>query len=90
MPRSKWPLAAIVGVILLVWPAHAHAYVDPGVLAVLTQGFYVLIMVGAAFILRPWRYFKSLFGKRQGNAAPADADEPRHAAEDHPPSDSQD
>jgi hypothetical protein len=52
-------------VILLVFsPKIVYAYVDPGFIAMFSQLLYVLFFgVIATFILKPWRYIKSLFTK---------------------------
>ncbi len=60
-------MARIIAYVLLsvvALPGTAHAYVDPGVLGILYQAAYALLVGGmAALILRPWRYLRGLFGR---------------------------
>jgi len=56
--------------VVMLLPAAALAYVDPGILSALYQTAYIAIFaVITAFILRPWSFVKSrfsrLFGKKQ-------------------------
>ena len=51
----------------------AYAYIDPGILAVLYQLGYALVLGAfAAFILRPWAWFKSLFQRKKREDYPED------------------
>ena len=60
--QLRWLIGGFLAVVLI--PRPAHAYVDPGVLGVVYQFLYVVLLGGvAAFILRPWNYLKSRFGK---------------------------
>ena len=74
--RSSRPIAAPVGkrlarpslvglvCLLLLVAVPAHAYIDPGVLGMLYQGLYVLVLGGfATFVLKPWRFLKARFGR---------------------------
>ena len=73
----------IAGAVLgLLVPSTAHAYIDPGILASLYQALYVLIF-GAitAYIVRPWRYVKSLFRKSAETAAEDESPASREAAQ---------
>lgn len=55
---------ALLLLALLTFPGGAQAYVDPGVIAALSQMLYVGIFgVFAALVFRPWNWFKAKFGK---------------------------
>lgn len=52
---------------------NAFAYIDPGILAVLYQLGYALVLGAfAAFILRPWAWFKSLFQRKKREDGPSE------------------
>ena len=51
----------------------AFAYIDPGILAVLYQAGYALVLGAfAAFVLRPWAWLKSLFHRKKREDNPAE------------------
>ena len=53
--------------------SNAFAYIDPGILAVLYQAGYALVLGAfAAFVLRPWTWFKSLFQRKKREENPAE------------------
>lgn len=62
---------ALIGTLL---PDLAWAYVDPGLLASLTQLLWVA-MLGAigAWVIRPWQYMKGLFRSKESAAETSDA-----------------
>jgi hypothetical protein len=70
-------------VLLLVFmPKMAYAYVDPGFLAVFSQLLYVLFFGAiATFILKPWRYIKSLFVKAPPEKPAGEESHPEGKAE---------
>ena len=52
---------------------NAFAYIDPGILAVLYQVGYALVLGAfAAFVLRPWAWLKSLFQRKKPEDNPAE------------------
>ena len=52
-------LAAIV-----FYPSTAHAYIDPGLVAMVVQGLFAAVAgFTALYVIGPWRWFKSLFTK---------------------------
>jgi hypothetical protein len=66
---------AILGVPLAIVPNAAHAYIDPGLLSVVVQGFFALLFgSAAAYLLAPWRRLKALFGIKSPETADPDAD----------------
>ena len=61
LPRPA--IAGLLTVPLLV-PLPAHAYIDPGILGMIYQALYVVVLGGfATFVLKPWRFIKARFGK---------------------------
>lgn len=71
---------AILGVPLATVPNAAHAYIDPGLLSVVVQGFFALLFgSAAAYLLAPWRRLKALFGIKSPEA-PDSADPDTDAA----------
>ena len=72
---------AIVTLVFL--PTSAHAYVDPGLVSMVLQGLFVAVAgFVAVYIVGPWRWLKSLFGKTkpitQGNEAGAETKPSSH------------
>lgn len=56
----------LVFVLMLIVPIDSYAYIDPGIVGALWQGFYVLIFgIISAWVLRPWMFIKSLFHKQE-------------------------
>lgn len=56
----------ILSFFALLFPKVAYAYVDPGILPIVYQALYALIFGAVTmFILRPWGYLKSKFGRRE-------------------------
>ena len=65
---------SVLFLFILVLPAPALAYDDPGILEVLYQAMYVFIFGSlVAWILRPWNYVKGLLGRFRKRATGADA-----------------
>lgn len=53
---------------LVTLPRFAYAYIDPGLISVLVQGFFALIFgSAAAYLLAPWQRIKALFGGKPVN-----------------------
>lgn len=72
--------ALIAFVTLVMLPSTAEAYIDPGMVSMVVQGlFAVFAGLAATFIIAPWRWLKSLFGKIkpvvQKNEPDANADQ---------------
>ena len=60
-------------VIYLGLTGSAFAYVDPGILAVLYQiGYAVVLGIIATFFIRPWAWLKSLFSTKKSEKNPAE------------------
>lgn len=56
----------LVLILILIVPIDSYAYVDPGIVGALWQGFYVLIFgIISAWVIRPWMFIKSLFHKQE-------------------------
>ena len=56
--------------VLAAWPGAALAYVDPGILGALYQLAYAFLFgLVTIWIIRPWRYLKSLFNRQRTNEA---------------------
>ena len=52
----------------------AFAYVDPGILAVLYQLGYALILgIIATLFIRPWAWLKSRFSSKKAEESPAES-----------------
>lgn len=75
-----------LGLPLATMPSFAYAYIDPGLISVLLQGFFALIFGSAAtYLFAPWRRIKALIGGKSpepvnpsgtnGDAADADLEE---------------
>ena len=62
----KHRLFLSIGLIALTFPHVSWAYVDPGLMGMLFQTFYVLVFgVLAAWVIKPWNYMKGLFKKKK-------------------------
>lgn len=75
----------IAGLAILIAsvPRTGYAYIDPGLASSVLQGLLVIVFGGAtAFVLRPWRWFKSVFrrakepGSKESNPANGTTDDP--------------
>jgi len=65
------PLALLV----LLCPAAAEAYVDPGLISVLYQFLYVAVFgTLASLVFKPWRYVRSWFGGKTTGEADVGSD----------------
>lgn len=50
--------------LLVFYPSHAHAYVDPGLVSMVLQGAFAAVAgFVAAYVIGPWQWLKSLFKK---------------------------
>jgi hypothetical protein len=58
--RLRWTLALVA----LTSPAIAFAYVDPGTGAYVVQSIMALIGIATFYTMRPIRYLRSLFTRR--------------------------
>jgi hypothetical protein len=67
---------------LLLWPADAKAYVDPGILGQLYQLWYVFVFgILSVIVTRPYRYLQALTGRLFGRSRR----EERHDEDETPP-----
>jgi hypothetical protein len=56
----------LLSAIAVLAPHPVFAYIDPGTVSMVIQGFFALIFGAAtAWVMRPWQLFKSLFRKRK-------------------------
>jgi hypothetical protein len=80
-PGSSSVVAGLLLFLLFaISPLPAWAYVDPGIAAILYQALYALAFGAVSlFVIRPWRYLKSMFGglgrkRKTPRATPSDTD----------------
>lgn len=60
--RVFWIFGAAVALTMVSRPA--FAYIDPGLITTLSQALFAFLFGAAAiWIMRPWRFLKSLFRK---------------------------
>jgi len=74
---NKLPLKLyIIFFLLILNPVNAYAYIDPGILSVLVQSVFAVILGGiTAWIITPWAAVKSFLLKMMGKNQPEKAGE---------------
>ena len=66
-PGASLTKFVIAGLVLVGYPQVAYAYVDPGIISLLSQAIYSIIVgIIAVWILAPWKALKSLYRRIVG------------------------
>jgi uncharacterized MnhB-related membrane protein len=66
MSSIKVIILWVTTILLITAPMPAHAYIDPGIISMLSQALYAIIFGGlAVWITKPWTFIKGLFGNKE-------------------------